>query len=653
MQHTLVRLIVAGTLVAGASAPTLQAGGIMEWLDITGNAPSPIPGHIVARIVHTRWDDRAIPLKYVVNTSVDPIPNPLGPAFLTVASATTALQAAMDAWNTIPTSYIELKVAGTTNSPGFGEFDFTNEITFRTAWNVLAISLSTQLMADSTFAHGDDIDEDGDADVSKAIRVATDVDGDGDTEFPAGFYKAGTILDNDVEFNTGRFRFTVDPLQADTNTRSSDMVGVATHEFGHSFGLSHTLDNQLSPVDGTPATMFPFADLGDPQHELSERTLESDDIAWASYHYPEGTAASGLAALQPGDIAFAKVYGLIKGRVQHGVWQVPVAGASVYAIGKDGRVVGSGYSGTGQYSMDPSDGTLWIIDPPFDPSFNIVHGKFAIPVPKGSYAVGVEAVDGSPAPYTHINLTSEIGTLLEQMNFAEEFYNGNREAAVERRPGEAKNVHVTPGKVTGGIDITTARNVNINYFGDRNFVGFPDASPGFYYAVHIPASKISEAADLAGGEIVFHSIAFDTVVADRSTVPVFGEAMLATGSIGPNGPVIDLASPLDRVTGFIGQDDDFAPFFFEEGGRLGRQVLRRIADGTITDLFLVLRIPEVTPFPGVSQLPPFIGLDGVPGGTNDVEIFNRSYWSDDGGATFILEPRFNFRFSLTLSEPVK
>jgi hypothetical protein len=82
-------------------------------------------------------------------------------------------------------------------------------------------------------------------------------------------------------------------------------------------------------------------------------------------------------------------------------------------------------------------------------------------------------------------------------------------------------------------------------------------------------------------------------------------------------------------------------------------VLRGIADGTITDLFLVLRVAEGTPFPGVSQRPPAIGLDGVPSGTNDVEIFNRSYWSDDGGATFHLEPRFNFRFSLTLSEPVK
>jgi len=42
MQHKLVRLIVVGALVAAAPTPILQAGGILEWLDITGNVPSPV-----------------------------------------------------------------------------------------------------------------------------------------------------------------------------------------------------------------------------------------------------------------------------------------------------------------------------------------------------------------------------------------------------------------------------------------------------------------------------------------------------------------------------------------------------------------------------------------------------------------------------------
>ena len=86
-------------------------------LSISPEAPSPIPGHILARVIGIQWDARAIPVRYSMNTTQDPIPNPLGAAFLSVAQATTAMQASLDGWNKIPTSYIQMDITGNDGEP--------------------------------------------------------------------------------------------------------------------------------------------------------------------------------------------------------------------------------------------------------------------------------------------------------------------------------------------------------------------------------------------------------------------------------------------------------------------------------------------------------------------------------------------------------
>lgn len=616
------------------------AGGALETIDITGNTPSPIPGHVVARVIGIKWDPRCIPVQYRMNNTQDPIPNPLAPfnTVMTLAQATTATQASLAAWNTIPTSFINMQVMGTVANLGFRGFDFVNEVTFRTTagFSAIASSPSTSLIEDSTFVHGDDIDGDLDSDVSNAISVCTDVDNDGDNEFPAGFYKAGTILDNDVQYNTkvsNGFRFTADPAAADTVTRSVDFICVAVHEHGHSFGLSHVLDNQISATDGNGSTMFPFIDTGDPVSELSQRTPAVDDIAFAAYFYPEGSANAGPGALQAGDVDFDDVWGLIRGEARHGPLNQPLAGGSLQAITHGGERLVSAFSGTTQVSYNPATGGLFLISP----SFNILNGNYVIPVPSGVYTVGIEAVDGSPVAASSISLTTQIGVIFGQHDFQEEFFD-RQESDVEKRIGDADNVQVSRGGTRDGVDLITNRTIDIKSFGAISSIGFTLAPGGRYYAVQIrPADMQEHISEL------IHAGIFYTSIVDASVVPVFAEAILTTGTVSPGPPVaanINLSRPIERVTGFIGQDGDFAPLYFQNPHQLGKDVWKGINKGDIQNLFLVLRLPAGPPFPGVSNRPPLIGLSAA------APIAGRSFISDNGGATWTQVTNFNFMFGL-------
>src|SRR6185312_6475677 len=347
----------------------------------------------------------------------------------------------------------------------------------------------------------------------------------------------------------------------------------------------HVLNNQKSGTDGTGATMFPFVDTGDPASELSQRTLDSDDIAWSSYFYPEGSAASGPAALQPGDVPFKAVYGLITGTVTHGALNQPLAGASVSA--RDlvtGSEFTSGYSGTTQVSFDPVTQNSFVVSPAHD----ILDGKYVLPVKLGVWKIGVEAVDGNPVASGSINTTTQVGDFWGQQNFNEGVWGGPLESAREVNAGFAFPVVSLPSLTTGNINLVTNKQVNLNNFGSRDQVGFTAVPPGFYFAVQIPASQIS--AVNPGGDLLIQAGAFDTFVFDASVAPTFGEAILTTGTVSGSTATLDLAHPLARQTRFVGQDDDFAPFYFPFPDLLGKLVRTKIARGDIQNLFLVLRL---------------------------------------------------------------
>ncbi|HKV34861.1 MAG TPA: matrixin family metalloprotease [Pyrinomonadaceae bacterium] len=645
MIRKLTSILLTSSLVL-MTVVNVRAGGSLESIDITAGTPSPIPGHILARVIGIKWDARSIPVSYKMNNTLNPIPNPLGPAFLSLANATTELQNSFNKWNSIPTSYINMQITGQVANPGLVGFDMINELSFRTAagFTAIASSPSTNLISDITLVDGDQLDGDADPDVSSAITVATDVDNDGDIEFPAGFYKAGTILDNDVQFNTkvsNGLRFTIDPAQADAVTRSVDLSCVATHEFGHSFGLSHVLDNQVSGTDGDGSTMFPFIDTGDPAAELQQASLSDDDIAYASFFYPEGTSAAGPAALQAGDKRFDKEYGLITGELRHGVLNQPIAGGVLRAIDRQsGRSVASAFSGTTNLSFNPLNGGLFFVPTVADA---IPNGNYTIPLPQGSYDVLTEATDGSPVAAANISFTCQIGNFFGQQNYIEEFWNNNSEGAIEREPGDSKNAHVNPGHVKSGVDITTNQVIQIAGFGARTNIGFinPPAG-GFIYATQFPASQIS--ALNGGNPTLLQAGLYDTTVVDASVPVVFAKVTLSKGVINPDTTAtIDLANPLASESLFVAQDLDFSPFYFKNPHDLSAVIRAGIADGSIQNLFLTIQI-QSAPFAGVSAQPPLLGL------STQAPILGRSFLSLNGGLTFTRRNDLNFRIGMVASQ---
>ena len=176
-------------------------GGALETADITAGTMTR-PPFLDGPLVPMKWDPRCIPVGYTCFDDGINEPPAAGPE----------LAAGFASWNAIPTSYINMGITSTVAAPGnpFGAFDFVNEINFDAPGPFLAASPSVALIRDTTLVAGMDLDGDLDPDVDGSITVCTDVDGDGDFEFPAGFYKAGTILDNDIFFN-GTFVWVTTP----------------------------------------------------------------------------------------------------------------------------------------------------------------------------------------------------------------------------------------------------------------------------------------------------------------------------------------------------------------------------------------------------------------------------------------------------------
>ncbi len=608
VKRTALGLVAALALTLGASAAF--AGGYQLVTDITGREPSSIPGLVYANFVPLHLDPRCMPMVFRVNNTQDPIPNPLGTAFLTLADAKAGFQLAIDQWNQIPTSYVEFQIGADYPNAGLRSFDTINELTFRTGagFNGISSNVQVRLVETSVFNDGDDLDGDGDIDVSNTITQCADLDKDGDLEWPAGTYDGGTIIDMDIVVNTkasNGFRFTttedLGQLTALIDPRSTDFVADMIFRLGLTQGLTaSTVPNVNNLTNADDASMYNFFDFDDPLRLLRQRTLELDDIITSSMLYPEGSGMSGPAALQKGDQAFNSVYGIIEGNVQHGNLNLPVLGGDVTAmrhdssVGTKGDLVNAVYVGNARVAFNPTTQATALLPA----AEGIVDGKYRLAVPFGTYDLNLEAVDFFPQSVASVGAVASLGATYGLNAFPEEFWNGNKESATESDPGQSIPVTVSPGNpLVTGIDFVTNRITAVTNSGPPNMTDFDDV-PGSCYAVDFPISQLM-AAD-AGRELPLTTGIVEGVSADQSQVCVMQQLWLAYGTVSGTTATISLNKPLESTTNFGIQQFERQPWFFQRRN-LAKKIFDEFRKGRQTHVFLVAKTPDTPSSPNFSN----------------------------------------------------
>lgn len=565
----------------------------------------PVPnadGTSTQAIIDTFWDARcAGNIEVTFNSAFLPNAASGGP-LITAEGAAAAIDAGLQRWTDNPSSFVDMSVANISPLPGILDgaplFDLVNQAQFELPFTligfppgVLAVSISTPLIADATFVVGDDIDGDGDSDVFdpdvEGINVCSDVDGDGDTEYPAGDYLAGTILDNDVLFNNEFVWETVA-----TATGGADIDAVSTHEYGHSHGLTHSAINQISATDGTTATMFPAISIGDPASELATRIPSSDDLSASAFVYPEGSGFEGAAALQNGDIAFENVFSIFQGEVTDGNG-VPILGAAVSAINRAGETVAVTFSGdiSGEI-LSPAGGTLDV---------NIANGNYRLAVPAGDvYTLRVEALDGPVTP-GQINTEVGLATAFSTTSFPEESLDV-RESNIETRVIFERRVFASPerfnrsGRFNSDLDFvlneeeTFINNAAAPIASGTSIPNILGATQSFQFIEQVDRESLL-AALVGGAEIRGLNIGTGTTLASSS--PIFSSVDLVTGTIDAETGAITLGGSIDRAfQNVLGQDGDLTPLDYRIPSIISRRLVRTLANPD-TQLFIVASIDDI------------------------------------------------------------
>ena len=267
---------------------------------------------------------------------------------------------------------------------------------------------------------------------NRLIFAATDTNNRIGSAIAVAFFSFGSdghISDCDIVMNERLYTFsTATPANPNQVLGSGtyDIGEIATHEMGHCLGLDHSpIAGRFSASTGLQvsgfssadftyqATMYPYG-----SRTIQGRSLSDDDIAGASFIYPNSTLAS--------------TRGTISGRVLDGGTFAPVKGAHVVAVttaAPDIPVVGV----VSDVQAGGPGG-----------EFNIVG------LAPGNYYLRLEPLVGTSNPFTVGN--THFSSF--QTNFPPEYYDGASESGFDD-PAARVPLTVSAGNVTGNITLFT------------------------------------------------------------------------------------------------------------------------------------------------------------------------------------------------------
>ena len=211
----------------------------------------------------------------------------------------------------------------------------------------------------------------------------------------------GEILDADMLFNPAV------SFSTPTHAGDWDLRSVATHEFGHMLGLSHS--------GVRTATMFFVQQPG-----TIAATLKNDDMA-------------AIAAAYPTPALLAN-YGTIRGHVLHGGSGLPVPGVLVTAV----RVTPEGYFPVDTVSSD----------------YTREDGSYALfRLPPGTYGVHIQALDGTVLDGLTADFISQRLSNITQTGFDPEWYSVPESDSDD--PTALQPIGIQAGSSVTGIDVVT------------------------------------------------------------------------------------------------------------------------------------------------------------------------------------------------------